>query len=274
MDATEQVRAMAMLGQFNDGMTRVFDTAFGTEWAEIEDILVITAVATDPAMTTRRLADVTGLQRRTLSRMISHLRSDGLVTTQPSADDRRAVHISLTVLGERRTSVLRTAISDFFRDCAELAQHLCVTLGPVAPPPAPEVLTDPVDLLRRFCEAGVALVRFMPDVATHGQLAARQRAALVQITFQGGVRPSELSPSLGVSRAGVAYIIDQLCAKRLVTRVRGAVPEDRRAVVLSPTEDGVDAVHAVMSGIEQQREALAHLFAHIVRHPTLAAVTS
>ena len=58
-------------------------------------------------------------------------------------------------------------------------------------------------------------------------------------------------------------IVDQLCAKGFVTRHRGAVPEDRRAVVLTATDAGVQAVQAVMNGMGQQSEMLAHLFAEV-----------
>ena len=57
MDATVRHRAMELLGRFNDEMTRVVDDAFGTQWAEIEEILAILALVTDHAVTTRRLAE-------------------------------------------------------------------------------------------------------------------------------------------------------------------------------------------------------------------------
>lgn len=263
MDATAQGRAMELLGRFNDDMTRVFDDAFGTQWAEIEEMLAITTVVTDRFVTTRRLADITGLNRRAVSRMVTRLHTERLVITRPSDADKRAVEVILTEDGEQRADVLRTSIAEFFRESTKIAREISEGLGPAAGPRADTAPADPMDLLRRVCEAGVSLVRFMPDAATRGQLAARQRAALVQIATAGGVRPNDLSTPLDVSRAGVAYIVDQLCAKGFVIRRRGAVPEDRRAVVLEATAEGLHAVRAVMDGIDQQRDRLSDLFAEV-----------
>lgn len=276
MDAAAQARAMELLGRWNDEMTRVFDGAFGTQWAEIEEMLAIATVVTDQFVTTRRLADITGLNRRAISRMVARLRSEGLVITRPSDVDKRAVEVALTGRGGRHAEVLRTSIAEFFLESTKIAQEISEGLGPVGNPRAHAVPADPMDLLRRVCEAGVSLVRFMPDAATEGRLAARQRAALVQIATMGGVRPNDLSPSLEVSRAGVAYIVDQLCAKGFVIRRRGAVPEDRRAVVLEATVEGVQAVRAVMDGIERQRDMLSQLFAQVAlwRQPLAGAEVS
>lgn len=277
MDATAPDRAMELLGRFSDAMTRAFDDAFGTQWAEIEDILAIAAIVTDRAVTTRRLADISGLDRRAISRMVARLRSDELVTTRPSDSDGRGVEVILTSLGERRAEALRTSMTGFFRGSTEIAREIRRGLQTASVPRAPGASADPIELLRRVCEAGIALVRVMPGAATQGQLAARQRAALVQIATQGVVRPNDLAPALGVSRAGVAYIVDQLCAKGFVERRRGALPEDRRAVVLEATDEGRNAVRAVMEGIGQQREMLAHLFAEVEvwgGHETSADVSS
>lgn len=263
MDATAPNRAMELLGRFNDEMTHAFDEAFGTRWAEIEDILAIAAIVVERPVTTRRLSELSGLDRRAVSRMVARLRTDGLVTTRASQTDGRAVEVVLTPRGERRAQALRTTMTAFFRRSTSIARE--ISEGMLSPHASrvPTPSADPIELLRRVCEAGVALVHVMPDAATEGTLAARQRAALVQIATQGLVRPNDLTPALGVSRAGVAYIVDQLCAKGFVDRRRDALPEDRRAVVLEATAEGRHAVEAVLGGIEQQRETLAELFAEV-----------
>lgn len=263
MDAAALGRAMELLGRFNDDLTHVFDDTFGTQWAEIEEMLAITAVATDPRMTTRRLAEITGLNRRAVSRMIVRMQSEQLVVTRPADGDKRAVEVVLTTGGRRRARQLRTSIIEFFLASTEIAREISEGLGPVSARQAPAAPADPMDLLRRVCEAGLALVRVMPDAARQGQLAARQRAALVEVATVGGARPQDLSASLGVSRAGVAYIVDQLCAKGYATRRRDAVPGDRRAVIVEATPDGMQAVYAVMNGIAEQRGTLSRLFAEV-----------
>jgi DNA-binding MarR family transcriptional regulator len=262
MDAAAQDRAMELLGRFNDQLTSIVDDAFGSEWAEIEEILALIALVADPVVTTRRLAELSGLNRRAVSRLVARMRSEGLVSTRHSDTDGRVIEVVLTDHGEKQAADFRTAIADFFRQSRDLALELSAGTR-LVDTRATQTPTDPIGLLRRVCEAGASLVAFMPDAATQGQLAARQRAALVQITTQRGVRPTDLSPSLGVSRAGAAYIVDQLCAKGFISRRHGAVDGDRRAVVLEATAEGVQAVRAVMDGIEHQQELLGQLFAEV-----------
>ncbi len=64
MDATARARAVELLGRFNDDMTRVVDAVFGTQWAEIEEILARMVVASAHVVTTRRIAEASGLGRR------------------------------------------------------------------------------------------------------------------------------------------------------------------------------------------------------------------
>jgi DNA-binding MarR family transcriptional regulator len=272
MDAAAQQRAMRLLGQFNDELTRVFDSSFGTQWAEIEEMLAITSIATDPRLTTRRLAEITRMNRRTVSRMIVRMRQAGLIVTRPSAADRRSVEIAFTTDGDDRLDTLRTAIVEFFVASRVIARQISEGLGSQAAPRAAVVRSQPLALLRRVCEAGLALVRAMPDSASEGQLAARQRAALVQIAMTGGGRPQDLADALEISRAAVAYIVDQLCAKGFATRRRGVIPQDRRAVIVEATPEGMGAVQSVMNGIDQQRESLADLFSEVAAwHPPTGA---
>lgn len=264
MDVAAQGRAMELLGRFNDDLTRAFDAVFGTQWAEIEEMLAIAAIVTDPLMTTRQLAETTRLNRRAVSRMVARLQAEGLILTRPSDADRRAVVVGLTDRGRRDADRLRVAITRFFLASSGIAREISDGLGP-SDSRVNSDAADAMDLLRRVCEAGVALVRVMPDTAAHGRLAARQRAALVHIAMTGGARPHDLVPALGVSRAGVAYIVDQLAGKGFATRRRGGVPEDRRAVVVEATPAGMAAVAAVMTGIEAQRESLCRLFAEVAQ---------
>lgn len=273
MDAGGQGRALELLGQFNDEMTRVIDDAFGTQWAEIEEMIALTTMAADRVVSTRRLSDVSGLDRRAVTRMVARLRSQGLVETRRSKADGRVVEVVLTRTGARQATALRTSIAAFFLRSRAVADEISRGMQLAEASRAPETPADPLDLLRRVCEAGAALVRSMPEAATQGLLAARQRAALVQIVTQGGVRPTDLAPTLEVSRAGAAYIVDQLCVKGFVTRRRRAVGGDRRAVVIEPTDEGVRAVAAVVQGIEEQRGRLSRLFAEVAvwRQPVQAA---
>lgn len=263
MDAAALGHAMALLGRFNDEMTAAFDEAMGSQWAEIEEILTVAVLATELSVTTRRLAELTGMNRRAISRMVARLQTEGLISTRQSTSDRRAVDIVATDVGARRLTALRVSVDEFFRRSAWLASEITTGLGPLETTSAMTAPTDAMELLRRVCDAGLSLVRSLPVTTTEGRLAARQRAALVHIVSVDGVRPQDLTGSLGVSRAGVAYIVDQLCRKGFVVRRSGAVPDDGRAVVLTPTADGVRIVQAVMEAINLQRRSLADVFADV-----------
>lgn len=263
MDEAALARAVELLGRFNDDMTQVVDAVFDTRWAEIEEILALVGLASDRVVSTRQLAEVSGLGRRAVSRLVVRLRSDGLVATRQSDTDRRVVEVVLTDRGDDRAALLRTSISDFFSSNRAIAREISQGMQVDVSPAQPDEPADALDLLRRVCIMGVSLVRFMPAAASEGKLAARQRAALVQVTTQGVVRPSDLVASLEVSPAGAAYIVDQLCSKGFVVRRRGVVPDDQRAVVLEATTAGTQAVLAVMEGITHQAKPLASLFAEV-----------
>ncbi|NYF16623.1 DNA-binding MarR family transcriptional regulator [Microbacterium sp. AK009] len=272
MDAAAQARAMGLLGRFNDDLTRVFDAAFGSRWAEIETMVALSAIAAESHPTTRRLAAITRMNRRAVSRMLLRMREEGLVTTRPSHKDRRAVEVVFTPDGERRAEVLRTSIVAFFLDSAEIAHEISAGLASAEERFESNTSSDAMPLLLRVCEAGVNLVRTMPDAASQGHLAARQRAALVQIASMGGVRPHDLATSLAVSRPAASYIVDQLCAKGYAVRLRDVIPEDRRAVVVQVTPEGMSAVQAVMRGIAEQSASLARLFAEVAAFEVATAL--
>ncbi|MDC7803765.1 MarR family winged helix-turn-helix transcriptional regulator [Sphingomonas sp. BLCC-B65] len=253
---------MELLGSFNDALTRMFDAVFETQWAEIEEILVVSAIACRPAVTTRDLTGMAQMNRRAMSRLVARLASRGLVETRRAPSDGRATMVVFTRAGHKAARRFRVAADDFLRISSDTAREICEGLGSGVQT-SPEPSLDVMDLLVRVCQAGIALVRAMPAAASEGRLAARQRAALVLVASHGASRPRELPAALGVSRAGAAYIVDQLCEKGFVVRRRGSVPEDRRAVVLEVTADGAGAVHDVMAAIDAQRDRVAAVFGEI-----------
>ena len=264
VDDAARAQAMQLLGQFNDEITRTIDGVFGTRWAEIEEILALIALSAESVVTTRRLAEVSGLGRRTVSRLVLRLHADGVIGTRRSARDARVIEVFLTARGRARSDELRSRITDLFRDSGSIARSISGGLGTASAEIEKSAPGDVLDLLRRVCEAGAALVHHMPAAAMQGRLAARQRAGLVLIaSTPGGVRLSALGPALEVTPAGRSYIADQLLAKGFIRRSRGSVPGDRRAVVLESTQAGRDAVAAVAAGIELHSERLSSLFAEV-----------
>lgn len=76
-------------------------------------------------------------------------------------------------------------------------------------------------------------------------------------------RPIDLGGPLGVTRSGVAYVVDQLCAKGLIARHTGEVPGDRRAVVLTMTDPGRAEAAEVCASIAATRWQLGSVFAAV-----------
>ncbi len=258
-----RARAIDLLGQFNDRMTRVVDAVFGTSWAEIEEIVALVLLASQRVVTTRRLADTSGLGRRAVSRLVLRLQAEGVIFSRAAQTDARSVEVVLTKTGEEKASALRTKTAEFFSTNTEIAREISAGMPTSGPRQTGTAHADALDLLLRICEAGARLVGYMPAAATRGKLAARQRAALVLIATQGGARPSDLAGPLELSAAGAAHVIDQLCTKGFATRVRDTVPGDRRAVVIQVTPAGLHAIGAVAYGIEQESALLASLFAEL-----------
>jgi DNA-binding MarR family transcriptional regulator len=63
-----------------------------------------------------------------------------------------------------------------------------------------------------------------------------QQAVLLLLAARQQVSPSQLKDRLGTDTAGMTRLLDRLEAKRLLARVRH--PEDRRAIIIEPTEAG------------------------------------
>ncbi len=81
--------------------------------------------------------------------------------------------------------------------------------------------------------------RFAADLrealAPHG-LSQRTFSVLSVVVANPGITQSEVARGLGIERSGTVVTVDELEAKRLVTRM--AVPGDRRAHALNPTAEG------------------------------------
>jgi DNA-binding MarR family transcriptional regulator len=63
-----------------------------------------------------------------------------------------------------------------------------------------------------------------------------QQAVLLLLAARQKVGPSQLKDRLGTDTAGMTRLLDRLEAKGLLTR--GRHPDDRRAIIIEPTEAG------------------------------------
>ncbi|QHC66879.1 MarR family transcriptional regulator [Rathayibacter sp. VKM Ac-2759] len=90
-------------------MTLAVDRAFGSDWADNEEILALVTIATSDGVSSGAVAEASGWGRRAVSRLVARLERDGLVETGPSAADGRVVVIACTEEGARRAEHLRGA---------------------------------------------------------------------------------------------------------------------------------------------------------------------
>jgi DNA-binding MarR family transcriptional regulator len=265
---SEQWAVAGLFGLFGEDLTHVVDKNLGGDWAENDEILALLALRHEPPPTTRHLAQVSGMNRRTVSRMVARLRRDDIVVVGHSPSDRRSVTVGLTDHGRSCFGALAQDVVTLFETHRGTAAQICELLG--CDRPAVVTGLDPLTLLEQLVTAGADLVRSIQPPADRQSLSGSQRTALIRIASGEAVRPVDLGPTLGVSRSGVAYVLDQLCHKGLVQRRRDEVADDRRAVVLTATEEGRRGAASVIEAIESHRDRFCSLFAAVRDRPRAA----
>ncbi|WP_353809505.1 MarR family winged helix-turn-helix transcriptional regulator [Agromyces sp. SYSU T00194] len=270
MGGSADLEALRLISAFSEEFTLLVDRAFGTNWVGNEEVLALVRIATVDGSTTREIAQVSGLNRRTLSRLVGRLQDDGIVTVERSPADARAIAVRLTPLGRARVRALPGHLAERLKVWAPEAAEIVTKLGGARVPDK----VEPLELLRRIALVGTGIVDHMRNSAPGGPPLGRQSVALEQIAANPGIRPAQLSPALSTGRGGAAYVIDQLCATGLIVRRRGAVPGDARAVVLEATPEGARIVRQRAEAIVANRAPLASLFSDIAAFGTAANVAS
>jgi DNA-binding MarR family transcriptional regulator len=118
------------------------------------------------------------------------------------------------------------------------------------PPTTPSAAVDfdalPGHLIRRLHQIAVAI--FLQETEAQG-LTPVQYAALQAVANQPGVDQRTLARSIGLDTSTLAGVIDRLEARALVQR--NASPEDRRVRRLTPTDDGLAVLAAVVPAMQQ-----------------------
>ena len=89
-------------------------------------------------------------------------------------------------------------------------------------------------------------------------MSARVFSALSLCVRHPNITQSELARMMGIERSGLVGIVDELEAKRFLSRA--AVPGDRRVQALVPTEAGREAYVEAMAAVRAHEE---HLFADL-----------
>lgn len=271
--------ATGLLARFSDELTALVDARLGGDWAENSEILALLALRREPPPTTRLVAELSGLNRRAVSRLVGRLHDDHLVVTRPSLADRRAVVVTLTRTGRSRFQELSDDLQGWFDASRSTAGRIVALLErssevDTRSAGAP-LMSDPLALLEQIAMVGAELARTTRGRAELAALSGRQRVALVRIASGESTRPGALASSPGASRSTVAYTLDQLDARGLAIRRRGGLDEDRRAVTLEATSSGRLVVESVFEAVDANRAELCRLFTTIRdRRVRAANVTS
>jgi DNA-binding MarR family transcriptional regulator len=103
--------------------------------------------------------------------------------------------------------------------------------------PAPNIIAD---LLHHLMLAGL---RYSVVAARQREIKMRELLALGYLRDDGGITPSDLSETLGITTASVTALIDRLARVGYVRRQ--SHPRDRRSVLVTLTEAGTREVRTL-----------------------------
>jgi len=103
---------------------------------------------------------------------------------------------------------------------------------------------------------GTLLTHALAAAADDPELAGNHPIlVLCQLDGAGTQRPVDIQALTGLSSGGVTKLLDRLEAKGLIERTLGAVPGDRRAVIITITDRGRDTVGRFAQAVDAQLEA-------------------
>jgi DNA-binding MarR family transcriptional regulator len=180
----------------------------------------------------------TGMSRSGVGQVIDRLALIRLIESSQSPDDRRVVLTTLTTAGRNRVIKLEAGFGDYFGTPNPLVDELLDILAPSSRITR-QGPGSPLDTIARLSGLGARLSeRISSEV---GITETRERLAVATLAEHGDTRPGELADVLRLTSGGTTYLVDQLVADGLAERLYGAMPSDRRAVLIRLTPSGLAA---------------------------------
>jgi DNA-binding MarR family transcriptional regulator len=240
-------RAVVLVYRYSVGITALVDDVVGAGSSGNAEVQVLTALVETPALRPRDIMGLTGLSRAGVAALVSRLEEIGLVERRHGKRDRRTVLTSLTRAGRRRLAELDTSLEWHFMESRPLVEEIVTLLsGDQASPSAErDVSETALTVAGRMGAAGAPYDSQLADEV--GLVNAKSRIALAALLADGPLRPGELADVLELTSGGLTYLVNQLEADRLVERSYGLLVEDRRAVVISLTEQGAETAGTIAS---------------------------
>lgn len=121
--------ALDTLSRFSQDVDGIFGCLFGPGWAANRHVVVLCLVFGGESLTTRQISDGSGMSRRSLTRLMTSLRSGGLIELGRAPEDARAMAVTLTDAGAERRRALAEALDSCFARYADRAEGVVVGLG-------------------------------------------------------------------------------------------------------------------------------------------------
>lgn len=251
------LRALVLLHRYSADITAVARDTLGRDAVDNRAIQIMLEVSRSPGLTPSDLADAVGASRSVVSRSLGRLQDVGLIIRKASTTDGRKVTLTLTAKGSTRVRMFRTRVEDYFMAGTPLIKDALNELGWELPAARSAGRVDPLVALTRMSGAGAAYVDDVTSILQpFGVDDFAQRMALVLIGEREQVRPSHLAHELHLSSGAVSALLDRLEAAALIRRRHDLVSGDRRAVVVSLSPRGRQAVRATIGVFSRHADQL------------------
>ena len=95
------------------------------------------------------------------------------------------------------------------------------------------------EVLMLLASFGQAVSSALSEAAPDGEFVSNQSILVMcRLELDGPARPAELATLTGLTSAGTAKLLDRLELAGMITRTHHAIPDDRRGVLVSLTDQG------------------------------------
>ena len=221
--------------------------------ANARDVGILMVLEERGPMSQGALADLMGVNRTIMVKLIGALEEGGYVLRERNPADRRAYALTITDAGRRRHVDLLAELSDVEEAItANLDSNQSTRLNSLLRQLLSEAALTTLPLLRDHpgflitAAYHEALTRAVDALSPIG-IEPRHFGALVVIDRDGPCTQQHVAERLGVSAPGVLPVIDDLDERGLVDRTR--VASDRRSYDLTLTPTGLDRLNAALDRI-------------------------
>lgn len=257
--------ALVLIHRYSIEITEIAAASLGRGDVDNRDIEVLLAVHGATSTTATELRDLTGCSRSTVTRAVARLTAVGLIIKTTDPADQRSVQLTLSPSGGKRVAAFNEMLSDYFGHGEPLAKEILALLNPDLTADAPAEALQPLEVAGRLSRTGSAYVsEAIEELRQYGISDMFERFAIALLSVHGQLRPSQLADEFHLSRSGTTGVLDRLESAGLVKRGPDPHFGDRRAVVVSLTPLGEEAMSTMVMVMERHQSSVAEAFAAVV----------